>query len=119
MPPLIRELHINVDAQAFSDLLARLDRIEALLAGIPSIGKNIMATIDDLAVAIGDLKVKVESFGPAVDSLEQKIKDALAGENLSQATKDKIDAAFAEVTGLVGTAQTALDDAATQDVDGN
>lgn len=78
-----------------------------------------MATIDELAGKIGELKVKVDGFGPAVDALEQKVQDALSGENLSQATKEKINAAFAEVSNMVGTAQTALDDAATQDESDN
>lgn len=71
-----------------------------------------MATIDELVGKIGELKTKVDGFGPAVDGLEQKVRDALAGETLSQATKDKIDAAFASVSDMVGEAQTALDDAA-------
>jgi len=116
---VVINLTLNLDSQTFGDLVARLDRLNDLMTGVITKGNNLMATIDDLTAAVAQLKTKVDAFGPAVDGLEQKIKDALSGENLSQATKDKIDAAFATVTGLVGESQAALDDAATQDADGN
>jgi phage shock protein A len=75
-------------------------------------GQQIMATLDELVAKVGELKVKVDGFGPAVDGLEQKIRDALATENLSPATQAKIDAAFADVQTMIGTADTALADAA-------
>lgn len=78
-----------------------------------------MATLEELDVKIDELGVKVAAFGPAINSLEQTIKDALASENISPATQAKIDAAFAKVGGIVDTAQAALDDAATQDAEGN
>lgn len=82
-------------------------------------GNDLMATMTELSNAVSQLKTKVDAFGPAVDALEQKIADALAGENLSQATKDAIDSAFADVQTMLGTAQSALDDAATQDASDN
>lgn len=86
-----------------------LDRLDA---GFSQLKEQFMATMDEVNAKLGELKTKLDAVGPAIDGLQQKITDALAGEKISPATQAAIDAAFASVTDMVGEAQTAIDDAA-------
>lgn len=99
---------INVAGDLYLQLPeAVVDEVVTQLKGF------IMPTIDDVNTKLGELKTKLDAVKPAIDGLQQKIADALAGETISPATQAAIDTAFASVSDMVGEAQTALDDAAT------
>jgi phage shock protein A len=88
----------------------RLARIERSLLNVLLTLEKTMATVEQLAQAVTDLKAAVAPLPQAIDDLEAKITAALAGA-LTPEQQAKIDAAFAEVGETMSTVATALADA--------
>ncbi len=84
----------NLNAVELNDIRVRLDRIERMLSRV--IGKEIqiMASLQDDLDAITAQSGRLDSLNTFVSGLEQQIKDALSGANLSPENQAKVDAIF-------------------------
>ena len=70
-----------------------------------------MATLDDLVGVVDEVLNEVGKLGPAVDTLEAKITEALKNAGISPQAQAKIDAAVGKLKGVVANVATAIADA--------
>lgn len=97
-------------------LLRRLNALAAgqtaqieLLAAMQGMLTAMAHTLDETLAAIADEDSKVDKLVALVNSIEQQLKDALAGTTLPPAIQAKIDAVFDGVTNSAAKVQGALD----------
>ena len=72
----------------------RLDRIERMLGRVIGREIEIMASLQDDLDAITAQSTRLDSLNTFVSGLEQQLKDALSGANLSPENQAKVDAIF-------------------------
>lgn len=91
-----------------SVLAAALTALSAQLAAINAKLEKIMHTLDETLAAVTAESTTIDGLVTLFNSVEQQLKDALAGTTLPPATQAKVDAIFDGLTNNAAKAQAAI-----------
>lgn len=99
------EVAVNVYFHDSDTSGARFDRIDRVLAAVLRQGFNMTQLVDDVVAAVAKI-------GPAINALEAKITEVLANSGMSQADKDALTQAVADLKAAFDDASDGVDEAA-------
>ncbi len=86
------------------DMSARFDRIDRVLAAVLRQGNTMTQVVDELVAVVAEVAV-------AINTLEAKITEVLANSGMSQADKDALTQAVADLKAAVADAADGVDEA--------